>query len=59
MKHLAPKQAEETACDSSYPFHKVEYIGGDASEMQDTACESSLQYLGGAAHELDESEEDE
>ncbi|WP_244155150.1 hypothetical protein [Parabacteroides massiliensis] len=59
MKHLAPKKAEETANDGPHPFHKVEHIGGDASEMQNAASESRLQHLGRTAHKLDEGEKDE
>lgn len=59
MKHLAPEEAEEAAGDGSRPFHKVEHIGCDGTEMLHATRKGGLQHFRRTAHELYEGKKDE
>lgn len=59
MKHLAPEKAEEATGKGTHPFHKVEHIGCDGTEMQHATRKGGLQHFRRTTHELYEGEEDE
>ena len=58
-EHLAPEKAEEAAGDGTHPFHEVEHVGGEGTEMQHAPRKGGLQHFRCTAHKLYEGEEDE
>lgn len=59
IEHLAPEKAEEAAGDGSRPFHEVEHVGCDGTEMQHATRKGGLQHFRRTTHELYEGEENE